>query len=117
MVSMILINETGEKTTFPGSKYAHCPTHIFYHEGVAVGSFVTYDETSIWSVCIKPEYQGLGFGTQMMRELVELYGKTQNLILHVYKDNEAAIHVYEKAGFVITEEYFETAWTMERMAG
>lgn len=93
----------------------YCPTHYFCHNGKYIGSFTlrTWDNT-IWSLSIKKEYRNQGYGALMMRELVEKYGKTNTLRLYVYKNNYAAIRIYEKAGFTIVGDYYNDAYEMER---
>lgn len=93
------------------------PTHFFCHNGEYIGSFTLHSwNNSIWNLSIKEEYRNQGYGTIMMRELVEKYGKTRTLRLCVYKNNYAAIRIYEKAGFTIVGNYYDDAYEMERKA-
>jgi ribosomal protein S18 acetylase RimI-like enzyme len=47
----------------------------------------------------------------MLREAIELAGD-KALMLYVHKDNEIALHVYEKAGFQLVGELGTLAWAM-----
>ena len=41
----------------------------------------------------------------MLREFIEQFDFSKPLILYVRKENEIAIHLYEKVGFKITGDY------------
>ncbi|UCF79475.1 MAG: GNAT family N-acetyltransferase [Candidatus Eiseniibacteriota bacterium] len=61
----------------------------------------------IGDIKLKPEYWGQGMGTEGMRGVVEwLFGNTDCglLVVPPHGMNPAAVRVYEKAGFVHTEE-------------
>ncbi len=64
---------------------------------------------SIWNVEIKEKYRGIGLGSQMMKECVEFLRKDPSnptrAYLYVNVDNIPAIKIYEKAGFVMTEDF------------
>jgi ribosomal protein S18 acetylase RimI-like enzyme len=51
---------------------------------------------------IRPEYQGKGFGNIALGKLIEDYGHLK-LTLGVDAENDAAVHLYKKHGFKITE--------------
>jgi putative acetyltransferase len=53
---------------------------------------------------VRDDWQGKGVGTALMQEAVNLADKWLNLIrleLEVYTDNEPAIRLYKKFGFII----------------
>jgi putative acetyltransferase len=55
-------------------------------------------------MAVRDEFQGQGVGTAMMRALMELadgWYCLRRLELTVWADNAAAVHLYEKFGFVI----------------
>jgi putative acetyltransferase len=55
-------------------------------------------------MAVRDDWQGKGAGSALMQAMVELADKWLNLArieLEVYTDNEPAIHLYEKFGFVI----------------
>ena len=54
-------------------------------------------------MAVRDDWQGKGAGTALMQALVDIADKWLNLLrieLEVFTDNEAAIHLYEKFGFV-----------------
>jgi len=51
-------------------------------------------------LCIFEPYQNQGFGTEVVKELIEKYDLKN---LWVNADNSRAIHVYEKCGFRINK--------------
>ena len=55
-------------------------------------------------MAVRDDWQGKGTGTALMQAAVDLADKWLNLTrleLEVYTDNEAAIRLYEKFGFII----------------
>ncbi len=53
---------------------------------------------------VHDDFQGRGVGTALMSALIDLADNWYNLLrldLQVYTDNAAAVHLYEKFGFVI----------------
>ena len=69
----------------------------------------------ILNLCIYEPYRNKGFGTQMVKELVDRFScTTKPLELDVHTYNEAAIRVYTKAGFIISEDksYYKNAHKM-----
>ena len=80
----------------------------------SMGSFDLIDYGSrleIWSFGIFGKYRGRGYGQQMLKEAIELAGD-KKLMLYVEKDNDIALHIYEKAGFQIIGNYGNVAWAM-----
>jgi len=60
-------------------------------------------KTPSFGCCVRREYQGKGYGTlltqETMNKAIELdYHK---VILKVYKENKAALKIYENIGFII----------------
>lgn len=60
--------------------------------GVEDGSY------EIGNICIIPEYQGKGIGTQILTDIIKLH-KEQDLHLQYFKQNPVG-KLYEKLGFV-----------------
>lgn len=64
-------------------------------------------EKIIWlGIAVSEKYIGLGLGVMMMNQLIS-FGKTngvKQIRLSVDNDNEAAINLYKKMGFVLQEK-------------
>lgn len=79
----------------------YTPTHYFVCEGKYVGSVIVHDHgdtCGIWSLSIKEEYRGQGYGQLMMLELMAHFGH-KHLYLYVEDHNTVARHLYESVGF------------------
>ncbi|MCD8348345.1 MAG: ribosomal protein S18-alanine N-acetyltransferase [Lachnospiraceae bacterium] len=66
------------------------------------GLLRSFEEAEILNVAVRGELRGQGIGTTMLSQLME-YGKKRGIrrfTLEVRKGNTAAIHLYEKLGFV-----------------
>ena len=64
-------------------------------------------------MAVRDEWQGRGAGTALMQAAVDLADKWLNLSrieLEVYTDNEPAIHLYKKFGFVIEGTHVNFAY-------
>lgn len=76
--------------------------YIINYKGNDIGFYngETLEDGSyeIGNICIIPEYQGKGFGTQILNEIMELH-KEQNLHIQYFKQNPVS-KLYEKLGFV-----------------
>ncbi|MCR4874187.1 MAG: ribosomal protein S18-alanine N-acetyltransferase [Clostridia bacterium] len=61
-----------------------------------------FDEGYINNIAVKREYQSKGFGTKLFEDLIERAQKFEvnALTLEVETDNERAIKLYKKFGFV-----------------
>jgi len=71
-----------------------------------VAAYGRLTEDCIHDLEVDPGYSRQGFATEILRELIQLGGKR----LWVKTDNNAAISLYEKIGFVIFKEdggYYE----------
>ena len=77
-----------------------------------VGSFVINSLGFISDLRIEEEYRGQGYGSKMIAEMVERFGKNKQLTLMVLPDNTRAQHLYFKYGFVKVEET-EYYWSMK----
>ena len=65
------------------------------------------DENKYWlGICLLEEYQGNGYGKQMMNSLIDIFNSTNidTLYLTVDKDNSKAISMYKKYLFTIIAE-------------
>lgn len=81
---------------------SYYPTHYFVYEGKYIGSFIITEELDgecgIWSLSIKEEYRGQGYGQLMMLELMAHFGY-KHLYLYVEDGNSIAHHLYHSVGF------------------
>jgi L-phenylalanine/L-methionine N-acetyltransferase len=62
---------------------------------------------------VRDDWQGKGVGSALMQAMIDLADKWLNLSrleLEVYTDNEAAIHLYKKFGFVIEGTHYQFAY-------
>jgi ribosomal protein S18 acetylase RimI-like enzyme len=68
----------------------------------------------ITTVATRPEFEGRGYGTALMRALVErIHARGERPFLKVRTDNSRAIHIYRKLGF--TERTVLYSQTIRRM--
>ncbi len=74
-----------------------------------MAGFIVYwklmNEAEILDVCIHPDFRNRGFGKKLVRQVVSegvREGLTR-LLLDVRKSNQAAVHLYQGLGFVITQ--------------
>jgi ribosomal-protein-alanine N-acetyltransferase len=58
-------------------------------------------EAHILNICIRPDAQGHGYGSQLMQEVLEAARRvhTDTLLLEVRPSNQAALSLYHKMGF------------------
>lgn len=64
-----------------------------------------FNYSEISAVCTHPEHLGKGYGTALVRQQAERILQSGNIpFLHVRKDNQNAIKIYEKMGFSIRKE-------------
>lgn len=59
---------------------------------------IKYPDMELRNLHIRPDYQDKGFGTQVVKMLVNDYGIKR---LCVSAENKKARHIYEKCGFII----------------
>jgi RimJ/RimL family protein N-acetyltransferase len=77
---------------------------------------IDYEHNIYWfGICVLEEYQGLGYGTQIMDYINNFFNtsKIEKLNLTVDKNNITAINLYKKYGFCIISE-LETYYKMEK---
>ena len=86
----------------------HVITIILLVDGLSIGyAHIDYDNKYWFGICILENYQGKGFGRQMMEYLFN-HQKVKNLqevILSVDKINDKAIRLYKTFNFSIIEEH------------
>ena len=83
-------------------------TRVIRYGSVDVGfiMIVAKDEdVELHTICVLPEYQGLGIGSQITNEVIQsAAGSGQGIVLSVLKENKRARALYERLGFVVTGE-------------
>jgi diamine N-acetyltransferase len=87
--------------------------YAIYNDDEVVG-FIMIDlnyndkkEPGIWRLMIALEHQGKGYGTEAMKQAIEMIKKDDRfncVYLDYVPENTVAKHVYEKLGFVPTGE-------------
>ena len=81
-------------------------TWIIQLNGVDIGFYngmkLDDDSYEIGNICIIPEYQGKGIGTQVLKDIMRLHNN-ENLYIQVFKQN-SAYKLYERLGFVLNGE-------------
>lgn len=83
-------------------------THSFEFkvENMWAGNADIYEEDDgiyLANLYIHPQYRNQGIATKVLEHLIKEY-RVNTLV--VAKDNEVAINLYKKFGFVVEEEYF-----------
>lgn len=79
--------------------------YVAEKEGAILGGcglYIVLEEASITNVVIRREARNQGVGTDLMRHMMEMCGRdgVKAFTLEVRVSNKAAIHMYEKVGFV-----------------
>lgn len=79
--------------------------YVAEKDGVILGGcglYIVLEEASITNVVIRREARNQGVGTELMRHMMEMCGRdgVKAFTLEVRVSNKAAIHMYEKVGFV-----------------
>jgi ribosomal-protein-alanine N-acetyltransferase len=72
------------------------------HEIIGYGVMsVVADEAHLFNVCVDNNYQGQGFGRQLLNYFVDLARQrmAKSIFLEVRPSNSAAVNLYESAGF------------------
>ncbi|MEK4356837.1 N-acetyltransferase [Paenibacillus sp. FSL M7-1455] len=75
-------------------------SYVLENEGEIAG-FISVVQHLLAALFVHPDHQGKGYGRALMEYVKE---RVPKLELKVYKDNENAIHFYERQGFSVLEE-------------
>lgn len=92
------------------------PFGICHGEKMVGYVMVIYDydipEYDIWHMMIDKTYQGRGYAQDALKKCLEYidrkpFGDSNRVVLTCNKYNDAALHIYQKAGFSFTGEQDE----------
>lgn len=82
------------------SYFPNLDVRLWYIEDQLIG-FSGVHQSHLEMLFLDPDLTGKGYGTQMIRSLIEDYGVTS---VDVNKDNENATRFYLKSGFTVVSE-------------
>ena len=76
---------------------------VYLNDNLIVGFinyYDIYDRMEIANFNVLDNYQDQGIGNKLLKRVIELSKNKENITLEVRCDNEKAIHIYEKYGFI-----------------
>ncbi len=87
--------------------------------------WITYDQAQIADIAVRPEYTGMGIGSELMDHCIReaVRNGCEVLTLEVRVSNVPALGLYEKYGFIraaVRQGYYdngEDAWLMVKPVG
>ena len=82
-------------------KYLPLAENFVFEEKGQIEGFISLVGKHVCALFVMPEMQGRGIGRALLEYAKTLKGR---LALKVYRENESALHFYEKCGFVATGE-------------
>ena len=88
-------------------------TYIIYYRKVRIGFYTLRDYEDyleLENICIMKQFQGLGLGTKVLKDIIKSTNK--EIKLQYFKDNPV-YKLYEKLGFTVDGEN-ENHYTMSR---
>ena len=94
------------------NKFAHLA--VIVSDNVVVGFYDywhTFDSATIAQIAVEPMYQRHKFGSQLLEEIIKdaKAKKVRTITLEVRRNNEKAVNLYQKYGFMTTltkEKYY-----------
>jgi ribosomal protein S18 acetylase RimI-like enzyme len=115
----IRINAQGRDGEFVPRRAAYLKEQFAKDDGTGLTTFVAkvdnkvvgyvdprVDEQNhrrIGAIYVAPEAQGMGVGGKLMRQVLDLYGRDQDIFLEVVSYNQNAIDFYKRFGFEQTD--------------
>ncbi len=123
---LVALAEPGDSITSAGSATAGPPgpDEVLGYAGLAVLGPPHDPETSVHTIGVRPDQQGRGLGTVLLRALLARADElAAPVFLEVRTDNDSAIRLYERHGFDrigVRRGYYQPsgadAYTMKRQA-
>ena len=114
----VILSELAARNTFYVA--ARSEQELVGYAGIARLGLLPPHEYEIHTIGVDPAYQGQGIGRRLLTEVLE-FASGGVVFLEVRTDNEAAIELYESAGFVnvgLRKRYYRAsgadAYTMRR---
>jgi hypothetical protein len=109
---LLFLNEIGDsaksfryysKRKIPSALDNHITTLLLVNNGSPVAyGHLDREGDNVWlGICVKDSEVGRGYGNMMMKQLTSSY--YGDIVLSVDKSNHAAISLYHKYGFCITD--------------
>jgi ribosomal protein S18 acetylase RimI-like enzyme len=115
----IRVNAKGRNGEFVPRRIAYLKEQFAKDDGTGLTTFVAkvdnkvvgyvdprVDEQNrrrIGAIYVAPEAQGMGIGGKLMRQVLDLYGRDQDIFLEVVSYNQNAIDFYKRFGFEPTD--------------
>ena len=115
----IRVNAQGRDGEFVPRRIAYLKDQFAKDDGTGLTTFIAkvddkvmgyvgprVDEQNhrrIGAIYVAPEVQGMGIGGKLMRKVLSLYGRDQDIFLEVVSYNQSAIDFYRRFGFEQTD--------------
>lgn len=82
-------------------------TYYYYLDDISIGACRIYEENytiNIYEVFVEPSYRRLGYGRQIISDVLwDLVNSGKKIRLHVTENNTAALNLYKSCGFEIKD--------------